>query len=144
MPPSATSTPSRIASRNGCPPLFSLAMARGSLARYMKSVFSSQPVSLAPLERFARVFRDRVDGPMRKAAIGVVALAVFAVAHLARLGTPLARAFSAAFLVLVIAAIGAKFWSDRRGWRNARRVVSRTIVPTNPDLGGRTLRAMNL
>jgi hypothetical protein len=110
----------------------------------MMSVLSSQPVSLAPLERFARVFRDRVDGPMRKAAIGMVALAIFAVAHLARLGTPVARAASGAFLVLVLAAIGVKFWSDRRGWRDARKVVSRTIFPTNRDLGGRTLRAMNL
>jgi len=110
----------------------------------MKSVFSPQPVSLAPLERLARVFRDRVDGPMRKAAIGVVALAVFAVAHLARLGTPAARAAGAAILVVVLAAIGAKFWSDRRGWRNAQRVVTRTIFPTDRDLGGRTLRAMNL
>jgi hypothetical protein len=90
------------------------------------------------------VFRDRVDGPTRKAAIGVVALAVFAVAHLARLGTPVARAASAAFLVCVIVALAVKFWSDRRGWRDARRVISRTIVPTDRDLGGRTLRAMNL
>jgi hypothetical protein len=107
-------------------------------------VISSPPITLRALERFARAFRDRVDGPARKAAIGIIALALFAVAHLARLGTAFARAASAALLVTVITALTARFWIDRRGWRDARRVVSRTITPTDADLGGRTLRAMHL
>ncbi|HEY3594603.1 MAG TPA: DUF4175 domain-containing protein, partial [Polyangiaceae bacterium] len=107
-------------------------------------MLSSPPITLTPLERFARAFRDRVDGPTRRAAIGIVALALFAIAHLARLGTPLARAGSAALLGAVIVALASKWWIDRRAWRDARRVVSRTIVPIDHELGGRTLRAMHL
>jgi hypothetical protein len=107
-------------------------------------VFPPQPITLAPLERFARVFRDRVSGPLRKAALAAFALALFGVAHLARLGTPVARAAGAATLLAVVVGLGIALYLDRRSWRHGRGVVARTIVPVDRELGRRTLRAMTL
>src|SRR5215471_5990379 len=90
------------------------------------------------------MFRDRVEPPARKASAFALACALFAVAHLARLGTPAARIGGAAVLVGLSLALGIRWWIQRRGWSDARRVVLRTVVPTDRDLGQRTLRAMAL
>ena len=69
---------------------------------------------------------------------------VFALAHLARLGTPGARLTTALVLISLLSAFLARAIVSRRGWRDPQKVVARTILVTNPDLGGRTLRAMRL
>src|SRR5689334_22499715 len=102
------------------------------------------PNPLAALERLGKVWRDRVDGPARKAAIAIAVFSVFGLAHLARLGTISARAVAATVMVGMAGALLARWITSRRGWRDPRWVVTQTIVSTNPDLGHRTLRAMRL
>ena len=104
----------------------------------------SEPLRLALLQRLIRAWRDRVDAPLRKAAIAVTVASIFALAHLARVGTPVARWTTAVVLFGLIAGFLARSIMRRRGWRDPRWVVSRTLVATNPDLGQRTLRAMRL
>src|SRR6266542_2687301 len=102
------------------------------------------PPSLPPLERLARLWRDRVDAPARKAAMAFAVGSVFGLAHLARLGTPGARITTGFILISLLSAFLARAIVSRRAWRNPEKVVARTILVTNPDLGGRTLRAMRL
>src|SRR5450432_3343900 len=102
------------------------------------------PSPVAALQRLSRVWRDRVDGPARKAAVAVAVFSLFGVAHLARLGTTSARLIAATILISLVAAVLARWITSRRGWQDPRWVVTRTIVATNPDLGHRALRAMRL
>jgi hypothetical protein len=92
----------------------------------------------------ARVWRDRVDGPAIKAAFALAVFSVLGLAHLARLGTPAARLTTGLVLLGIFAAILARAIASKRGWKNPRWVVGRTILATDPDLGHRTLRAMRL
>jgi hypothetical protein len=103
-----------------------------------------EALGLARLFRLAAVWRERVDRPARRAAIATGVASIFALAHLARLGTPAARI--ATLVALAGVWVGLVVWAvvERRGWRQPRRVVERTILATNPDLGQRTLRAMKL
>src|SRR5260221_11694030 len=102
------------------------------------------PSPLAALQRLSRVWRDRVDGPARKAAIAVAVFSLFGVAHLARLGTSSARIVAASVMIGLVGALLARWITSRRGWRDPRWVVTETIVATDPDLGHRTLRALRL
>jgi hypothetical protein len=102
------------------------------------------PSTSAALQRLGRVWRDRVDGPVRKAAVAVAVLALFLLAHLARIGTGTARLVAATILVGLLAAYLVRWMMSRRGWRDPRWVVTQTIVATDPDLGHRALRAMRL
>jgi hypothetical protein len=107
-------------------------------------VARSEPLRLALLERLARAWRDRVDAPLRKATIAVTVASVFGLAHLARIGTPVARWTTAVLLFGLFAGFLTRSIMRRRGFRDARWVVARTLVATDPDLGHRALRAMRL
>jgi hypothetical protein len=107
-------------------------------------VTRSEPPRLALLQRLARVWRERVDAPARKAAIAVTVASIFALAHLARLGTPVARWTTAAALSGLLATFVARSLMRRRGWRDPRWVVAQTLLSTNPEVGRRALRAMRL
>ena len=96
------------------------------------------------LSRLAGIWRASVDGPERRAALAIGVGSLFALAHLARVGSPLARIATLAALLVVWGGFLARSITSRRGWRDPRRVVVRTIVATDPDLGQRTLRAMRL
>jgi hypothetical protein len=102
------------------------------------------PGGLAVLFRLATMWRDKVDAPARRAAVAIGVGSVFALAHLARLGSPAARLVTGATLILVWAALVVRAIVSRRAWRDPERVVVRTIVATDPALGRRTLRAMHL
>src|SRR4051812_43055674 len=102
------------------------------------------PNPLAPLQRLSRVWRDRVDGPARKAAFAVAVFVLFGLAHLARIGTTSARVVAATIMVGLAGVLVARWIVSRRGWRDPRWIVTATIVATDPDLGHRTLRAMRL
>jgi len=92
----------------------------------------------------ARVWRDRVDRPRRKATMALMVASIFGLAHLARLGTPIARSVTAVLLLGFFAAVLARWIVRRRGFRDPRWVVSNTLLGHSPDLGHRTLRAMRL
>jgi hypothetical protein len=102
------------------------------------------PNPLAALQRLGKVWRDRVDGPARKAAIAIAVCSLFALAHLARVGTVSARVTAAIVMVGLSGALLVRWLTTRRGWRDPRWVVAQTVVSTNPDLGHKTLRAMRL
>lgn len=104
----------------------------------------SEPLRLALLERLARAWRDRVDAPLRKAAIAITVASIFGLAHLARVGTPTARWTTAVLLFGLFAGFLTRAILRRRGWRDPRWVVSRTLVATSPEVGERALRAMRL
>jgi hypothetical protein len=97
-----------------------------------------------PLQRIAAVWRGRVDRPARLAAWAALFAAVLSLAHLARLGTTPARAGAAFLLAALAGGSMIRFVRMRRGWKRAPIVVARTIVPTDPDLGYRTTRALRL
>jgi hypothetical protein len=107
-------------------------------------VARSEPFRLALVGRLARIWRERVDGPRRKAIIALLVAAIFGLAHLARLGTPAARWTTALLLLGFFGGVLAQSIVRRRGYRDPRWVVSSTLVRTNPQLGHRTLRAMRL
>jgi hypothetical protein len=65
-------------------------------------------------------------------------------AEVARRGTLTARVLAFAALggmVLGLIAFGIR---ERRAWKSARNIIRRVLVPTDPDLGARTLRAQAL
>src|SRR4051794_29806705 len=88
-----------------------------------------------PFRRLAAVWRERVDVPARRAAIAVVVASVFALAHLARVGSPAARSITAAALVAIVGGLLIRAILARRGWTDARKTVQRTVVATNPEVG---------
>jgi hypothetical protein len=99
---------------------------------------------LTVLLGFAKTWRERVEGPERRAAVAIAVGSVFALAHLARIGSPAARLVTLAALFVIFGALVVRAITSRRAWRDPRKVVLRTVVTTDPDLGHRTLRAMRL
>src|SRR5882757_3866057 len=97
-----------------------------------------------PLFRLSRIWRERVDGPARRAAVAIGFGSVLVAAHLARVGSPWTRAAGASLLLAVWAGFLVRAIANRRAWRDPAKIVARTIVATDPDLGQRTLRAMRL
>ena len=76
--------------------------------------------------------------------LAVTVASVFALAHLARLGTPAARWTTAVLLFGLLAGFLTRSIRRRRGFRDPRWVVSRTLVATSPEVGHSALRAMRL
>src|SRR5579859_3459209 len=89
---------------------------------------------LAPLWRFAALWRQRVDGPLRRAAVAVAVASIFALAHLARIGSPAARIATGAALLALWVGLLVRAVLRRRAWRRPEEVVARTIVATHPEL----------
>ena len=70
--------------------------------------------------------------------------ALFAGAHLARIGTPLARITTGSLLLGSIALFFVRWWKERRDWFDPRRTLERTLLPADKKLGERALRALSL
>jgi hypothetical protein len=70
--------------------------------------------------------------------------AVLGLAHVARLGTPIARAITIALLVAVPVGLLVRALVLHRGDRNIKRTIIDAIGPTNPDLAQATVRAIGL
>lgn len=96
------------------------------------------------LNRLAAAWRTRVGTASRQALLVALVLAVTGGAHLARNGTAPSRAGAAALVALAIAASIARAVHDRRTFYDLRRTISRVLVPTDRELGERTLRAVSL
>src|SRR5882672_5751770 len=79
--------------------------------------------ALEPLFRLARIWRDRVDGPARRAALAIGLGSVLVAAHLARVGSPWSRGFAAALLVAVWAGFLARWIVNRQAWRDPTKIV---------------------
>jgi hypothetical protein len=74
----------------------------------------------------------------------IFALAVFSVAHLARLGTSGARLGAAAILVALGVGAVLVYAARRSRWRNARAAVRRVVSADDPELGAAIDRAAGL
>src|SRR5262249_35588780 len=87
---------------------------------------------------------EEVRPSTRRAGLALIFAVLFGVAHLARIGSPLARALALAALATMVAGLLGNAIVARRRRDDARRIVRATVVRTNPDLGAATLRAMTL
>ncbi len=96
------------------------------------------------LERLSGAWKKVVGPASRSALLALVMAVLLAGAHLARLGTGVARGAVAALLALSLLALALRWWLERRAWRSARRTVARVLLATDPALGQRTLRALSL
>src|SRR5262245_61377678 len=85
------------------------------------------------LFRLAALWRERVDRPARRAAVAIAVASIFALAHLARVGSPAARVATLVVLVGIWAGLVVRALVNRRAWRDPKRVVERTILSTNAD-----------
>jgi hypothetical protein len=102
------------------------------------------PRALGTLARF-RALRDREIGPaVRRALLAVAVALVFGLAHVARLGTPVARAGVAITLALATAAMIVRALVTRLRPEGPRALLERTLVPSEPELGAAALRALAL
>lgn len=96
------------------------------------------------LHRLAAVSRRNVSTATRQLLFGLLFLCVFGGAHLARLGTPVARATFGLALLGVFVSFGVFAWRERRDWSHAKRALHRVIWGTDVELGARALRALSL
>ncbi|XYH97942.1 DUF4175 family protein [Sorangium sp. So ce1128] len=88
---------------------------------------------------------DAEVGPSARRALSAAACAgLFGAAHVARVGSPLARGLAGAGLALLLAAIAARAILARRRRGDARRTVREIIGRTDEALGAATLRALAL
>lgn len=100
--------------------------------------------TLGMLRRVSKAWRNRVGGVTRSAFVALIAAAVVAGALLARGGSLAARVEALLLVLLVIVLFGLWRRRDRRDWQDAARVIRRIIVPAEPALGRRMLRALSL
>ena len=96
------------------------------------------------LERLSQAWRGRVDTPARRALLALFFGTLFVTAHVARIGTPLARIAGGAALLAALATGVVRWWRQRRDWKDPRRTVGRILMPTDRQLGERALRALKL
>ena len=101
----------------------------------------------APMIAIARLraaWDEEVRPSARRAKVAVAACALLVAAHVARVGSDLARAVAAGLLALVVVGLIARAWLIRRRRADARHIIRTTIARTDPDLGAATLRALTL
>jgi uncharacterized membrane protein YgcG len=98
-------------------------------------------VSIAHLRA---AWEGEVRPPARRALVALTLAALFASAHLARVGSPLARGGAAAALLAVLGGLVARAVVLRRRRADPRRVVRDTMGKLDPALAAATLRALTL
>src|SRR5258708_4350470 len=98
----------------------------------------------AAVARFRATWDGEVRRSLRRTAIALVFAVLFGVAHLARIGLPLARAIAGGLLAATLLGLLGSTLVARRRNDDARRIIRTTIGRTNPELGAATLRAMTL
>lgn len=102
-------------------------------------------MNVAPsLHRIASAWRQRVSTATRQLLFAALVFALFCGAHLARLGSDWARALTALGLVAVVLGFVVRARRERRDWMDLRRTLRRAVVPAQPELGARALRAVTL
>jgi hypothetical protein len=102
-------------------------------------------VSLLPvIEPLVGPWRRQVEPALRAARWGVVWVGVLVVAHVARIGTDAARLGAGALLCLAVLVVAVHWRRARARWANARTALARVLGAAEPELGGRTLRALQL
>ncbi|WP_437506520.1 DUF4175 family protein [Sorangium sp. So ce1099] len=96
------------------------------------------------IARLRSVWDAEVGPSARRALTAAACAGLFGAAHVARVGSPLARGLAGAGLALLLAAIVARAVLARRRRGDARRTVREIIGRTDEALGAATLRALAL
>lgn len=96
------------------------------------------------INRLAFAWRMRVGTASRQALLVALVLALTGGAHLARLGTPTARAGVALLALAVVIAMVVRALRERRTYQDLRRTLRAVLVPADRLLGERALRAVTL
>lgn len=96
------------------------------------------------IPRLVALWQTKVGRRARRVGLAVALVSVIGAAHLARLGTPPARLGAAAVLLLTLIALSVIRIRSRRSFLTPEGVIRRVVVPTDPALGGRAIRAETL
>lgn len=91
--------------------------------------------------RLSALWQAKAGSRARRVAVAFAFLIVVGVAHLARIGTPLARLGGAAAFCLALVVLLVLGERARRSFLTARGVIRGVVLPTDAELGGRALRA---
>ncbi|XXX76891.1 DUF4175 family protein [Sorangium sp. So ce134] len=96
------------------------------------------------IARLRSLWDAEVDPSARRALTAAAFAGLFGAAHVARVGSPLARGLAGAGLALLLAALVARAVVARRRRGDARRTVREIVGRTDEALGDATLRALSL
>ncbi|WP_437647037.1 DUF4175 family protein [Sorangium sp. So ce362] len=96
------------------------------------------------IARLRSLWDTEVDPSARRALTAAAFAGLFGAAHVARVGSPLARGLAGAGLAALLAAIVARAILARRRRGDARRTVREIIGRADEALGAATLRALSL
>jgi hypothetical protein len=96
------------------------------------------------IARLRWTWDDAVRPSARRALVALVFAVFFAIAHVARIGTPVARGVAAGVFAGTLVALAVRAFVLRRRAADARRVIHDTVARMDPDLGASTLRALTL
>lgn len=88
--------------------------------------------------------RAQIRPAARRTLIALSIAAVLGLAHVARIGTPVARGIAIAVLVALPIGMLARALVLHRRDRNIKRTILETIGPTNPELAQAAVRAVGL
>ncbi|HMY14877.1 MAG TPA: DUF4175 domain-containing protein, partial [Polyangium sp.] len=103
-----------------------------------------EPAIVALVAQLRSARRSQIRPASRRTLFALTIAAVLGLAHVARVGTPIARAVALAVLVAVPLGILVRAFVLHRRERDFERTILDTIGPTNPDLAHASLRAMGL
>jgi hypothetical protein len=96
------------------------------------------------IARLRSAWDSEVKPSTRRALVAVCFTTLFAAAHVARVGSPLARGLAGAALVILAVALVVRAIIARRRRADIRHIVRQTIAKTDEALGAATLRALTL
>lgn len=103
-----------------------------------------EPSTVALVAQLRSARRSQIQPAARRTLIALSIAAVLGLAHVARIGTPVARAIALAVLVAVPLGLLIRLLVLRRRDQNIERTILETIGPTNSDLAQASVRALGL
>ncbi|UQA60905.1 DUF4175 family protein [Polyangium aurulentum] len=101
-------------------------------------------VPAAKIAQLRSAWDSELKPSARRALVALAFAALFGLAHLARLGTPLARLATVGLLAAVALGIATRAIVLARRRRDVRRTVIDTVGPSDPELAAATVRAIGL
>ncbi len=103
-----------------------------------------EPATVALIAQLRSARRSQIRPAAQRTLIALTIAAVLGLAHVARIGTPVARAIAIALLVALPVGLLVRALVLRQRDRNVERTLLETIGPTNPELASASVRALGL
>lgn len=103
-----------------------------------------EPATVALVAQLRSARRSQIRPAAHRTLLALSIAAVLGLSHVARIGTPLARAIAIALLVALPVGLLARALVLHRRERDIKRTLLETIGPTNPDLAHAAVRALCL